>query len=97
MSVSLAGVSDVQKITVTLTGLTSSDAQVLAATPVSMNVLAGDATADKTVNNVDGRLTKSQVGLPVTASNFREDVDANGSINNADARLVKSAFGHTLP
>ncbi|MGI8956533.1 MAG: delta-60 repeat domain-containing protein [Chthoniobacterales bacterium] len=97
MTVTLTGVTDVQKITVTLTNVISSDSQVLPATPVSMNVLLGDSTADKTVNSADGRLTKGQVGLPVTASNFRSDVDVNGTINNADVRLVKSAFGHTLP
>ncbi len=91
MTVNLTGVLDLQKITVTLTNVTSSDSQVLPATPVSRNVLLGDTTADKTVNSADGRLTKGQVGLPVTASNFRSDVDANGMINNADVRLVKSA------
>ncbi len=97
MTANLTGVLDLEKITVTLTGVTSSTSQVLPATPVSMNVLLGDTTADKTVNSADGRLTKSQVGLPVTGSNFRSDVDANGAINDADVGLVKSAFGHTLP
>jgi hypothetical protein len=70
---------------------------VLPETPVSMNVLIGDATADKTVDKSDGSLTRNQVGMPVTALNFREDVNANGSISNADVRLVKSNFGHPLP
>ncbi|MEO5718236.1 MAG: delta-60 repeat domain-containing protein [Chthoniobacterales bacterium] len=97
MTVNLTGVTDLQTMTVTLTNVTSGDSQVLPSTAVNMNVLAGDATADKTVNSADGRLTKGQVGIPVTSLNFREDADANGIINNADVRLVKSAFGHTLP
>ena len=97
MTVNLSGVTDVQKITVTLTNVTSSDSQVLPATPVSMNVLTGDTNADKKVNNSDVSTTRDQVGMPVTALNFREDFDANGSINKADVNLAKAAVGHTLP
>jgi uncharacterized delta-60 repeat protein len=97
MTVNLTGVTDVQKITVTLTDVTSSDSQVLPDTSVSMNVLIGDATADKTVNNSDVRLTRGQVGIAVTALNFREDVNVNGSISTADVRLVRAALGHSLP
>jgi hypothetical protein len=82
---------------VTLTNVTSSSSQVLPPTSVSMNVLIGDATADKTVNSTDGRLTRNQAGMAVTALNFREDLDVNGTISNADARIVKSAIGHSLP
>lgn len=97
MTVALTGVTDVQKITVTLTDVTSSDSQVLPDTSVSMNVLIGDATADKTVTDSDVRLTKGQVGMAVTAANFREDVNANGSISTTDVRLVRGALGHSLP
>ena len=97
MTVNLTGVTDVQKITITLTGVTSSTSQVLPDTSVSMNVLAGDATADKVVNSSDLRLTREQVGIPVTALNFREDVNVNGSISTADVRIVRSAQGHSLP
>jgi uncharacterized delta-60 repeat protein len=97
MTVNLTGVTDVQKITVTLMDVTSSSSQVLPDTPVSMNVLIGDANADKTVNNLDLRLTRGQVGMPVTSLNFREDMNANGSISTADVRIVRSAQGHSLP
>ena len=97
MTVNLAGVTDVQKITVTLSDVTSSTAQVLPDTPVSANMLIGDTTADKTVSNSDVAQTRGQVGVPVTTSNFREDVKVNGGITTADVRLVKSDVGHTLP
>ena len=32
-----------------------------------MNVLIGDVTADRTMNTRDVRLTRDQIGLPVTA------------------------------
>ena len=97
MTVNLTGVTDVQKITVTLSDVTSSTAQVLPDTSVSANMLIGDTTGDKTVNNSDVAQTRGQVGVAVTASNFREDVTVNGGITTADVRLVRSDVGHTLP
>ena len=71
MTVNLTGVSDVQEITVTLTNVTDSSANVLPDTPVSVNMLIGDTTGNKTVNASDVAQTKGQSGLPVTAANFR--------------------------
>lgn len=97
MTVNLAGVTDVQKITVTLSDVTSSTSQVLPDTSVSANMLIGDTTGDKTVSNSDVAQTRGQVGVAVTASNFREDVRVNGEIAPADVRLVRSNLGHSLP
>src|SRR5206468_5681221 len=80
MTVNLKGVTDVQKITVTLSDVTSDTSQVLPDTAVSANILIGDTTGDKTVNNSDVRQTRGQVGMVVSASNFREDVNVNGAI-----------------
>jgi len=97
MTVNLRGVTDVQKITLTLTNVTSSTSQVLPDTSVSVNMLAGDTTGDKTVDNSDLSQTRGQLGQPVTASNFREDVKVDGAITSADVRVVRSDRGHTLP
>jgi hypothetical protein len=97
MTVNLTGVTDVQKITVTLSNVTSSTSQVLPDTAVSANMLIGDTTGDKTVNNPDVTHTRGQVGMTVSASNFREDVKVNGAITSADVSLVRSDIGHTLP
>ncbi len=97
MTVNLAGVTDVQKITVTLSHVTSTTSQVLPDTAVSVNMLIGDPNADKTVNNFDVKLTRGQSGMPVTSANFREDITVDGTIGNADVRTVRSAFGHSLP
>jgi len=95
ITVNLGGVSDLQRITVTLhnvnNGTSTGDV------PVSMGVLADDVNGNGAVNASDVSLTKSQVGQPVSGSNFREDVNANGSINAADVALVKSDVGHSLP
>jgi subtilisin family serine protease len=97
MTVSLTKVTDVQKITVTLMSVTSSSGEVLPNTAVSMNVLSGDADGNKTVETADVTLTRGQVGMPITGSNFREDVQVDGTINAKDVNAVRRALGHTLP
>jgi len=97
MTVNLARVGDVQKITVTLTNVMSSGGQVLGSAAVSMNVLVGDVDANKTVEQTDVTLTRNQVGMPIGASNFREDVRVDGTINTNDVRSVRNALGHNLP
>jgi subtilisin family serine protease len=97
MTVNLTRVADVQKITVTLTDVTSDSSQVLPDTAVSMNVLGGDTSANKTVDSTDVNQTKAQVGMPVTIANFREDVRVSGVIDSTDVRQVKADVGHTLP
>ncbi len=97
MTVSLTKVTDVQKITVKLSGVTDGNSQTLADTSVSMNVLSGDVSANKTVDSADVSLTRAQVGMPVTSANFREDVRVDGAIDSGDVKLVRGAVGHTLP
>ncbi|MGZ9006266.1 MAG: hypothetical protein ACXW20_21040, partial [Burkholderiales bacterium] len=97
ITVNLTGVADVQKITVTLNNVTDTFGQVLPPTEVSMNVLAGDTTGNKTVNSSDIGETKGQSGVAVTSANFRQDVTPNGAINASDIGLVKSRSGNTLP
>src|SRR5437588_4380104 len=95
ITVNLTGVTNVQRITVTLhnvnNGTRTGDV------PVSMGVLVGDVNGNAVVNASDVSLTKSQVGVPVSGSNFREDVNANGVINSVDVAQVKANVGTALP
>ena len=97
MTVNLTGVADAQKIIVTLTGATDTLAQVLPNTAVSLNILAGDTSGNKSVNATDVSQTKLQSGAAVNAANFREDVVVSGSINATDVSLVKSQSGSSVP
>ncbi len=97
MTVNLTGVADVQKITVTLSNVTDSFAQVLPDKAVSVNMLVGDVTANKTVNSTDVSQTKLQSGQAVTAANFREDIIPSGQINGTDVSLVKLRVGSAVP
>ena len=97
MTVNLTGVADIQRLTLTLQNVTDTSAQVLPNTAVSVNFLAGDTNANKSVNAADVAQTKVQLGQVVTSSNFRTDVNANGSINSGDSSLVKAKLGHSVP
>src|SRR5206468_7031760 len=95
ITVNLTGITNVQRITVTLFNV--NDGTHMGNVPVSMGVLVGDVNGNAAVNASDVSLTKSQVGMAVSGSNFREDANANGSINAADVALVKAKVGTALP
>jgi hypothetical protein len=95
ITVNLTGVTDAQRITMTLHNV--NDGTHTGDVPVSMGVLVGDVNGNAVVNASDVSLTKSQVGQAVTSSNFREDVNVNGTISATDVALVKSEVGTALP
>src|SRR6202035_532485 len=94
VTVNLTGVTNVQRITVTLFNV--NDGTNMGNVPVSMGVLVGDVNGNAAVNASDVSLTKSKVGQAVSASNFREDVNANGTISSTDVAIVKSDVGTSL-
>ncbi len=95
VTVNLTGVTNAQRITVMLHDVSYNPGS--GDIPISMGVLVGDTNGNALVNASDISQTKSQVGQPVTGSNFREDVNANGLINASDVALVKSNSGTALP
>jgi hypothetical protein len=95
ITVNLTGVTDQQRITMTLHNVNNGN--VTGDVPISMGVLVGDVNGNAVVNAADVALTKSQVGMAVSGSNFREDVNANGTISSTDVALVKSDVGTALP
>lgn len=97
MTVNLTGVTDIQQIAVTASGVMDNFGQTLPDTAVPANILAGDVTANKTVNSSDVGETKQQVGAAIDATNFRTDVNANGTINASDVSIVKGLTGNSVP
>jgi hypothetical protein len=95
VTVNLTGVTNVQRIIVTLIGV--NDGTHMGNVPVSMGVLVGDVNGNAAVNASDVIITKAQVGQLVSGSNFREDVNVNGTINVADVALSKAKVGTALP
>ena len=95
ITVNLTGVTNVQRITVTLMNV--NDGTHTGVVPVTMGVLIGDVNANATVNAADVAQTKGHLGQTVDTTNFRFDVNANGGINAADTAIVKQNSGTSLP
>jgi hypothetical protein len=92
VTVNLTGVTNEQRITVTLLGVNGGgniDAQ--------MGLLVGDTNGDGFVNSGDSQQTKNRSGLETDATNFRSDVNVDGFINSGDSFIVKSRSGTFLP
>jgi hypothetical protein len=97
MTINLTGVANAQFVTVTLSNVMDQFSQTLPNTNISAGFLVGDTNANGVVNAADVSQTKSQLGQPITGSNFRTDVNANGTINAADGAIVKANSGTSLP
>jgi autotransporter-associated beta strand protein len=97
MTVNLAGVADVQKITVTLQNVRDTLAQLLPDKAIKVSMLVGDTNGNRTVNASDIGQTKGQSGAVLSADNFRADINASGSVNASDIGQAKANAGHTLP
>ena len=97
MTVELSNVADAQQISVTVSGVTDTFAQVLPDKTVAMKILLGDVNSSGMVNATDVAQVKSRIGQPVDTTNFRSDVNANGSINATDVSNIKSNIGTGLP
>jgi hypothetical protein len=97
MTVNLAGVTDVQKITVALHNVRDTLAQLLPDKAVKVGMLVGDTNGNRTVNASDIGQTKGQSGAVLSADNFRTDINASGSVNASDIGQAKANAGHTLP
>ena len=93
--VNLSGVTNAQRLTVTIVGV--NDGTSTANVSIPMGVLLGDTNGDGFVNSADISQTKAQSGQPVGNSNFREDVNVDGFLNSADISVVKSKSGTALP
>ena len=95
LTINLTGITNAQRIIVTLTGVNYGGNSGDLVIPIG--ILLGDTNGNGSVNSSDLSQTKAQSGHAVTSSNFREDVTANGSINGSDISVVKSAAGTALP
>ena len=95
VTVSLTGVTNAQRITVTLSGV--NNGTTTGDVSVQMGVLIGDTSGNGTVSASDIGQTKTQSGQVVNTSNFRTDVNASGTINASDIGQVKAQSGTSLP
>ena len=91
-TVNLTGVTNAQRITVTLQGVNGSGD-----VSVPMGILVGDTNADGFVNAGDSIQTRNRSGQGADSANFRSDVNADGIVNSGDTTIVRSRSGTFLP
>ncbi len=97
MTVNLTGVTNAQTLTITLSNVTDTFGEILPDALVSIGILIGDTTGDRSVNSGDIGQTKSKSGQVVGVTSFRNDVTVDGTLNSGDIGLVKSKSGTALP
>lgn len=97
MSITLSGVANAQRVTVTATDVAGAEGPALASANVTFGVLEGDVNGSQTVNASDIAQTKARLGQAVDVTNFRSDVNNNSVINSSDVALVKARTGTALP
>ncbi|MGI8435591.1 MAG: TIGR02597 family protein [Chthoniobacterales bacterium] len=96
VAVDLAGVNDLQAVTVTLLGV--SDGAHTNDVAVRMRVLVGDVNGSGGVTSSDVAATKAAASPgTVDSRNFRNDVNVNGAISSSDIAIVKSKSGNSVP
>ena len=96
VTINLTGVTNAQRVTVTLASVSNGSATNNVA--VTMGVLVGDTNGSGGVSATDIGQTRAASGQPVGAANFRLDVNVSGgSINASDIGLVKAGSGSSLP
>jgi hypothetical protein len=95
VTIPLTNVGNAQTISVRLNGVTVGEA--ISDIIIPMRILAGDTTANGSVNSADVSQTKGRIGHVVDATTFRSDVNGNGEINSADISIIKSFVGTGLP
>ena len=96
--VNLTGVTNAQRITLTLVGV--NDGTNTADVPMSMGVLLGDVNASGRVDSGDVSLVRQQTLQPVTGpptGNFREDINASGRIDSGDVSIARQQTLTSLP
>ena len=90
--VTLTGIPDNKRVTVTLTNVNG----IVIPFAASMGFLVGDVNGSRTISASDISAVKARSGQSTDALNFKFDVNASGTINSSDISAVKARSGLTL-
>lgn len=96
-TVNLTGVTNAQRLVVTLSGVQDVAGNVSASVSVPMDVLLGDVNAASGVTGSDVNSCKAQVGIDLSINNFRNDVNVTGFVSGSDVNAIKAQVGTFLP
>ena len=91
--VTLTGVPDNQRVTVSISGVNGGATSAQAA----IGFAVGDVNNTQSVSASDISGVKARSGQVTTGANFRFDVNATGAISSADISAVKARSGLVLP
>lgn len=93
VEVTLTGVPDNSRATVSLTNVNSASVNASA----SIGFLIGDVNNSRSTNSSDISGVKARSGQSTTAANFKFDLNASGAVNSSDISAVKARSGLVLP
>jgi hypothetical protein len=91
--VNLTGVSNAQRLTITLNNVVDTAGNSATTIPATMGVLIGDVDASRRVDSTDVFQVRQQTLQNANLSNFRTDVDTSGRIDSTDVFITRQ---HTL-
>ena len=91
LTIELAGASNLQPLMVAFPGIQNAAGQ-LAMDTLCIEVVAGDANGDLTVNIFDLVQVRNQLNQAVTAASFRADINADGAVNIFDLVAVRNSL-----
>jgi hypothetical protein len=93
--VNLTGVTNAQRITLTLIGV--NDGSHIANVSIPMGVLLGDVDASARVDSTDIFQVRQQTLQNANSNNFRMDVDESGRIDSTDVFITRQQSLTSLP
>jgi hypothetical protein len=96
MIVPLSGVTDQQKLTVSVSGAAGSGT-LPTAFNFDVGFLIGDVNGDGVVNIGDTALIRTNSGVTLDNTNFQYDLNVDGLVNVGDSIIVRSKSGDFLP
>ncbi len=95
--VNLTGVPNAHYLTVTLSGVGSTDGGTGGTGVARAGFLVGDVNQNRVISVADLGLVNAQLTQLVTAANFLKDVNANGTLTVADKGITNAALTTALP
>ena len=95
--VPLTGVTNKQYVTVTLSGVASTDGNSGGTGVVRVGYLEGDVNGNRVVTVSDILLVNQQIAHVVTSANFLKDVNANGFLTVSDKLIINNNVTKALP
>lgn len=97
VTVTLTGIPDNQRVTVSLTGVSAVNGGTSSPPSLVIGFAVGDINSTQSVNSSDISGVKARSGQATAAANFRYDVNMSGAVNSSDISAVKARSGTVLP